>query len=187
MSKYSNYDVPPPYSFNGDLRSDVFGEKPRLKQVIIPSCPMQPDYQVCANYPMQTDYPIQNYRTVNNFNSNYYHNKKVKKYHGPVSNVQEDPNKMVRVTVKKHNSRTGKTTKESSIMNLNSYNYNYGVFPNKNVYINGLEPMPSHLVGHSYNSREQYFREQQRLLLNKQINERVRFHAQRIYPNICFQ
>ena len=116
--------------------------------------------------------------------------KKQPKYHGPV--VNEPKEGILKITTTRKNISTGrKRTEVGYIKTINNqYNeglHNYqGYRVNKDVYINGMDPMPLHLIPTRRITKDEYFREQQRLLLNRQMDERVRFEAQRVYPALTY-
>ena len=171
MSKNKKYDAPPPYYQNPSAPPIQLNEVDNINKSK-------------GNVKYRTK--IYN-KIINNFWSKDKNKNNVRKpkYHGPVDN---NPDKLVKVTVKKKYSRTGNITSESSIMSLNNYN-NYDrsyLNMDKNVYVGGIEPMPVYLRKPMYNSREQYFREQKRLLANRHMDERVRLEAQRVYPDLCY-
>lgn len=172
-SKSTTSSLPPPY----------------YKEQVQPSAP-----------PIENNQNNQNNKSIRNkiynkviviFRNTKKKNKDKKpKYHGPVNNNE---NEYIKVTVKKLNERNKRQTKESFVINKNYYmnsitnpHFQERYYPNDNVKINGIEPLPYHLRPNRFYSREHYFREQKRLLHNRQMEERCRLEAQRVYPGICY-
>jgi len=96
---------------------------------------------------------------------------KKKKYHGPVINNDNQPTKQIIVTKKYYNSREKKyieTTKK------------YAYDPEYHKMLN-LNPIP---LNFSRNEMNSYFREKERILKNKHMDEILRLEAQKVYTNI---
>ena len=115
---------------------------------------------------------------TNQYSSNY--NMRSPRYHGP--EVNQECN-ILRIMTETYDTKTGKITNKVDYINKN--NIDSFSYPRNEVYVSGLKPIPNYLLCNS-KERDTFFKEQKRLLLNKQLDERLRLEAQKVYPFISF-
>ena len=178
--KDKRYGPPPPYTKNVDTESTY--------NIVKPSAP---PLDLNDNDKKSKKCGFGSINIFNIFmNKSVKKEKKQPKYHGPV--VNESKKRVLKITTTRKKMETGeKRTEVGYIKTINNqYNedlHNYqGYRVNKDVYINGMEQMPLHLISTRRITKDEYYREQKRLLLIRQMDERVRFEAQRVYPGLSY-
>ena len=146
--------------------------------------PPPPSYTSNIDSYSVDSYSVDSY-SVDSYSVNSEYNIKSPKYHGPVVNTE---NNILKVTTEKYDTRTGNKFKKVGYIDKNSLNncVNKFTYPRKEVYVAGLQPIPNYLICNNKLTQDEFFREQKRILLNKQLDERLRLEAQRVYPSICY-
>ena len=169
-SKYK-YDCPPPYSTNSFYSSI----SPVSNNIIDRSTSNHSNLYGNSRKDYE-GYPINN-QVLNKSNKSNKSNRVVR-YHGPIINSEPQGKKIIHV-VKKFQGKVISST--------------YFPFPENNhipvytevdsrVAVPGASMVP--LVITNRNQMSEYFREQERLMENRHLDEKLRLEAQKVYTNL---